>query len=103
MILICDVAGTGKSFTIEGGDEEENRGLIPRSSEEIFSCIPQYHYNPIYIYIYVCVCVFNCIADIKNTASLNDRFLVRVSFLEIYNEKISDLLVRLTQLSRQYN
>lgn len=31
--------GTGKSFTIEGGDEEENRGLIPRSSEEIFGCI----------------------------------------------------------------
>ena len=40
---ICDIAGTGKSFTIEGGDEEENRGLIPRSSEEIFSCILQYN------------------------------------------------------------
>lgn len=32
--------------------------------------------------------------DIRSTATKRDRFLVRVSFLEIYNERITDLLVR---------
>jgi kinesin family protein 3/17 len=30
--------------------------------------------------------------DIKTKASIRDRFLVRVSLLEIYNERLSDLL-----------
>lgn len=30
--------GTGKSYTIEGGDRENKRGIIPRASEHIFSC-----------------------------------------------------------------
>jgi kinesin family protein 3/17 len=52
---------------MEGFDDNELRGIIPRSVEEIF------HY-------------------IQNTANSNIRFLVRASYLQIYNEVISDLL-----------
>ena len=38
-----------------------------------------------------CDCGF--VLDIENFPNKSDRFLVRVSFLEIYNEKISDLMV----------
>lgn len=58
--------GTGKTFTMEGVDNpHENRGIIPRSFEQIFYAVEQ---NP------------------------NTEFLIRVSFLEIYNEEIHDLL-----------
>lgn len=58
--------GTGKTFTMEGEDNpHENRGIIPRSFEQIFYAVEQ---NP------------------------DTEFLIRVSFLEIYNEEIHDLL-----------
>eukprot|EP00747_Dinoflagellata_sp_TGD_P195694 gnl/TRDRNA2_/TRDRNA2_64763_c0_seq1.p1 gnl/TRDRNA2_/TRDRNA2_64763_c0~~gnl/TRDRNA2_/TRDRNA2_64763_c0_seq1.p1 ORF type:complete len:789 (-),score=206.40 gnl/TRDRNA2_/TRDRNA2_64763_c0_seq1:292-2658(-) len=58
--------GTGKTFTMVGVEGDENlRGLIPRSFEHIFRNI---------------------------TTSPDKRFLVRASFLEIYNEEIRDLL-----------
>ena len=40
--------------------------------------------------------------DIENFVKKDDRFLVRTSFLEIYNEKISDLLVSLLANSDVY-
>ena len=62
--------GTGKTYTMEGfnieGDVEE-RGIIPRAIEQIFS-------------------------HIQTHASPTMRFLVRASYLQIYNEQISDLL-----------
>lgn len=59
---------SGKTFTMEGPsiDSEENKGLIPRMMDEIFDCIMR--------------------------ANENIEFTVKVSFLEIYNEKIHDLL-----------
>ena len=39
MLLLINIAGTGKSYTIEGLDSGDNRGIIPRASEEVFSCI----------------------------------------------------------------
>ena len=62
--------GTGKTFTMEGFNKEgsvEDRGIIPRAIEQIFGHI-QRHANP------------------------RMRFLVRASYLQIYNEAISDLL-----------
>lgn len=62
--------GTGKTFTMEGFNKEgsiEARGIIPRAIEQIFGHI-QRHANP------------------------RMRFLVRASYLQIYNEQISDLL-----------
>jgi len=58
--------GTGKTHTMEGQPEpRELRGIIPRAFEQVFQ-------------------------QIEGTP--NQQFLVRVSFLELYNEEIRDLL-----------
>jgi len=62
--------GAGKTYTMEGFNREgniEERGIIPRAIEQIFNHIQQY-------------------------ASPRMRFLVRASYLQIYNEQVSDLL-----------
>ncbi len=56
--------GTGKTYTMEGNDNERDKGIIPRSIDWIFT-------------------------NIKNYA--NQHFLVRDSFVEIYNEECRDL------------
>ncbi|CAG5134639.1 unnamed protein product, partial [Candidula unifasciata] len=59
--------GTGKTFTMEGLRAiPEKRGIIPNSFAHIFGHIAK--------------------------AEDNVRFLVRVSYLEIYNEEVRDLL-----------
>lgn len=58
--------GTGKTYTMEGSKiEAKKRGIIPRSFEHIFSHISR---------------------------SENMQYLVRASYLEIYQEEIRDLL-----------
>jgi len=62
--------GTGKTFTMEGFTYNSNdilRGIIPRSIEEIFNYIESFSKN-------------------------DTKFMVRASYLQIYNEGISDLL-----------
>ena len=59
--------GTGKTFTMEGFNSAEARGIIPRAIEQIFK-------------------------HIQTSVSHQMRFLVRASYLQIYNEVISDLL-----------
>ncbi|CAH1778129.1 unnamed protein product [Owenia fusiformis] len=59
--------GTGKTFTMEGvRSQPELRGIIPNSFAHIFGHIAK--------------------------AEGDTRFLVRVSYLEIYNEEVRDLL-----------
>ena len=76
-VIAYGQTGTGKTHTMEGfkynvGDPQ--RGIIPRSMEEIFKFI-------------------------QMQSSKNTTFMVRVSYLQIYNEIISDLLkVERTQL-----
>ena len=62
---------SGKTFTMEGPsiDSDENQGIIPRMMDEVFDCIMR--------------------------ANESIEFTVKVSFLEIYNEKIHDLLDRI--------
>ena len=52
---------------MEGEPTKQKRGLIPRATEEIFR-------------------------HIEGSASEKKKFLVRASYLQIYNEVISDLL-----------
>jgi len=60
--------GTGKTYTMEGAvDTFEDRGIVPRAIEQIFT-------------------------HIQEKASAENRFLVRVSYLQIYNDCIYDLL-----------
>ena len=62
--------GTGKTFTMEGFHfdlTDPLRGMIPRSVEEVFEFI-------------------------QSADSSDHKFLVRVSYVQIYNEVISDLL-----------
>ncbi|KAK9500315.1 hypothetical protein O3M35_001599 [Rhynocoris fuscipes] len=57
--------GTGKTYTMEGINGTENKGVIPRSFEQIFT-------------------------HISRTSDM--QYLVRASYLEIYQEEIRDLL-----------
>uniref|UniRef100_A0AC34FGW0 Kinesin motor domain-containing protein n=1 Tax=Panagrolaimus sp. ES5 TaxID=591445 RepID=A0AC34FGW0_9BILA len=58
--------GTGKTFTMEGiRDDQDLRGVIPNAIDHIFRHISQ---------------------------STNQQYLVRASYLEIYQEEIRDLL-----------
>ena len=60
--------GTGKTHSMEGGTTPELQGIIPNSFDHIFTAI---------------------------AAQSDERdFLIRASFLEIYNEEIRDLLAR---------
>ena len=62
--------GTGKTYTMEGRDTDADKGIIPRTIEWIFSNIKNY---------------------------TNQQFLVRGSFVEIYNEEVRDLLSKNTK------
>uniref|UniRef100_A0A8C6SMM3 Kinesin-like protein n=1 Tax=Neogobius melanostomus TaxID=47308 RepID=A0A8C6SMM3_9GOBI len=60
--------GTGKTYTMEGVKKDvEKRGVIPNSFEHIFTHISR---------------------------SQNQQYLVRASYLEIYQEEIKDLLAK---------
>ncbi|KND04175.1 uncharacterized protein SPPG_01608 [Spizellomyces punctatus DAOM BR117] len=64
--------GTGKTFSMQGiSDVPDLRGIIPQAFHHIFDHISH--------------------------RSTEKKFLVRVSFLEIYNEEIKDLLVKQTK------
>lgn len=66
-IIAYGQTGTGKTFTMEGELQGPGRGIIPRTVEDIF-------------------------AYIENDPEPTSRYLVRASYLQIYNEVISDLL-----------
>ena len=62
--------GTGKTFTMEGftyNSSDETRGIIPRCIENIFDFIESFTQS-------------------------DTKFMVRASYLQIYNESVSDLL-----------
>lgn len=63
--------GSGKTFTMMGSsiDDAENKGIIPRIIEQIFESI--------------------------QLAPTSMEFTVKVAYLEIYMERVKDLLVRM--------
>ncbi|KAJ1632739.1 P-loop containing nucleoside triphosphate hydrolase protein [Pavlovales sp. CCMP2436] len=67
-VIAYGMTGAGKTFTMEGATgEREQRGVTPRAFESIFE-------------------------HIRTCTDPSKRFLVRASYLQIYNESISDLL-----------
>jgi hypothetical protein len=66
--------GTGKTHTMEGSGTDAGKGITPRTFEQIFSSIEW---------------------------SENLQFLVRASFLEVYNEEIRDLLSKVRRSRRR--
>ncbi|KAE8206141.1 hypothetical protein A4X06_0g1415 [Tilletia controversa] len=59
--------GSGKTWTLSGDDEGREPGLMPRAIKDIFAGIRQ--------------------------ASTTREYLIRVSYLEVYNENLQDLLM----------
>ena len=60
--------GTGKTFTMEGDFETNiNKGIIPRSSDLMINIIK---------------------------TNYNTNFLIKCSYLELYNEEVRDLLAK---------
>lgn len=45
-IIAYGQTGTGKTHSIEGDHEGEQRGIIPRAAEEIFDFVDKVRYNP---------------------------------------------------------
>ncbi|CAN0053987.1 unnamed protein product [Ectocarpus sp. 13 AM-2016] len=81
--------GTGKTFTMEGfkrGASAEDRGIIPRAIEQVFAHI-QRNASPRWE-----TGLNRTRSQITPHGNLRMRFLVRASYLQIYNEQISDLL-----------
>lgn len=60
-IIAYGQTGTGKTYTMEGNSTPEGRGIIPRSIEDIFYFI-------------------------ENDTTARSKYLVRASYLQIYNE-----------------
>ncbi|XP_069738575.1 kinesin-like protein KIF1C [Phaenicophaeus curvirostris] len=66
-VLAYGQTGAGKSYTMMGGEEEGQRGLIPQLCEDLF-------------------------ARVAREASPELSFSVEVSYMEIYCERVRDLL-----------
>lgn len=68
-IIAYGQTSAGKTYTMEGSnkDDLDCRGIIPRAAEDIFSYI-------------------------ERSSNAKSKFLVRASFLQIYNEILQDLL-----------
>ena len=69
-LLAYGQTGTGKTYTMEGfssGLNDPQKGIIPRSMEEIYRYI-------------------------ESSSNKSKTFMVRASYLQIYNEIITDLL-----------
>ncbi len=65
-IIAYGQTGTGKTYTMEGAHTGPDRGIIPRAVEDIFACI-------------------------EHDAAPGSKYLVRASYLQIYNEVRSPL------------
>lgn len=64
-VIACGPCGSGKSHTIFGARQQEQQGLVPRVAEGIFRLL----------------------------RSKGEKHLVKFSYLELYNERLRDLLV----------
>mmetsp|Transcript_94625 Transcript_94625/g.187482 ORF Transcript_94625/g.187482 Transcript_94625/m.187482 type:complete len:935 (-) Transcript_94625:101-2905(-) len=74
--------GSGKTYTILGSEQDpDSRGLLPRVAEELFQVIDE--------------------QQARSTEAASVDFYCKVSYLEIYNEQVQDLLVGPDERSSQ--
>lgn len=73
-VLAYGQTSTGKTYTMEGFTSDENRGIVPRATEHVFSYIQQQMQRG------------------QKQYGNNTQFQVRASYLQIYNEIVTDLL-----------
>ncbi len=66
-IIAYGQTGTGKTYTMEGAQHGPERGIIPRAVEDVF-------------------------AYIENDTAPGSKYLVRASYLQIYNEVLNLVL-----------
>lgn len=67
--------GSGKTFSMMGTDD--NKGIIPLMNEDLWATINQ---------------KLQSLAETHADGTVNTKFMVTCSFLEVYNEEIKDLL-----------
>ena len=67
-VMAYGQTGAGKTFTVEGEGHVERAGILPRAARDIFALTSGYNFEP------------------------PVRFAVRASYLEIYQEHLTDLL-----------
>ncbi|KAG2370766.1 hypothetical protein C9374_014260 [Naegleria lovaniensis] len=67
-VFCYGMTGSGKTFTMQGGETVENMGIIPRVVQQLLFQVSNRHYN-------------------------ESECKLSMSYLEIYNEKVHDLLV----------
>jgi hypothetical protein len=82
-IIAYGQTGAGKTHTMEGAPEGEQRGIVPRAVADAFAGIEADD---------LANGISPSSADSSSTTNTPARFLVRASYLQIYNETISDLL-----------
>ncbi|ODV61714.1 Kip2p, partial [Ascoidea rubescens DSM 1968] len=83
-VFAYGMTGSGKTYSMQGNNNDP--GLIPLAINEIFSYINNINNN-------------NDVSSNSNQNTTNNSFTIQVSYLEIYNEKLIDLLLPQTQIS----
>ncbi len=96
-ILAYGQTGTGKTWTMEGQvDSDENQGVIPRSVRAIFEELEGRQADVSALVVALCcLCfvIYLCPSHFSATVFLTTpKYSARVSFLELYNEELQDLL-----------
>ncbi len=97
--------GTGKTYTMEGGVDETSKGIIPQSFAQIYTHIEEQSQEVQFLvssrWSVLSISIrpaLHCCSDLNYLQghNLNARYWalcqVRVSFLEVYNEEVRDLL-----------
>jgi hypothetical protein len=82
-VMAYGQTGTGKTYTMEGFTNDDNRGIVPRATEHVFSHIQQHQQMQ------------------QRGQAPHVTFQVRASYMQIYNEVLSDLLKPPTAGGRQ--
>lgn len=67
-IITYGMSRSGKSYTLEGHSEQDRKGVIPRVIDDLLQFVK------------------------VNAQQLEERFIIRVSAVQIYNDIVSDLL-----------